>query len=105
MFRVIFVTAFDAYAVEAFKLSVIDYLLKPVEGEDVVRAIKKIKNDILKNENLIQIQLQHLEKLLLQNKTIGAPRIGIGMADKIVFINVSDILYCEATGSYTSVYL
>src|SRR5215510_6752382 len=45
-FRVIFVTAFDAYAVEAFKLSVMDYLLKPLEGEDVVRAIRKIKNDI-----------------------------------------------------------
>src|SRR5262249_28906151 len=72
-FRVIFVTAYDAYAVEAFKLSVIDYLLKPIEGEDVVRAIKKINNDISRNENLIQIQLQHLEKLLLQNKTVGEP--------------------------------
>src|SRR5215470_3908881 len=68
-FRVIFVTAFDEYAVEAFRLSVIDYLLKPVEGEDIVRVIKKIKNDIYKNENTINSQLQHLEKLLLQNKT------------------------------------
>src|SRR6185369_6472284 len=42
-FRVIFVTAFDTYAVEAFRLSVIDYLLKPLEGEDVMRAVQKIK--------------------------------------------------------------
>lgn len=104
-FRVIFVTAFDAYAVEAFRLSVIDYLLKPVEGEDIVKAIKKIKTDIYKNENTISAQLQQLEKLLLQNKITGEPRIGIGMADKIVFVNITDILYCKATGSYTSVYL
>jgi two-component system LytT family response regulator len=104
-FRVIFVTAFDEYAVEAFRLSVIDYLLKPVEGEDIVRAIRKIKSDIYKNENTISAQLQQLEKLLLQNKITGEPRIGIGMTDKIVFVNITDILYCEATGSYTTVYL
>jgi two-component system LytT family response regulator len=104
-FRVIFVTAFDAYAVEAFRLSVIDYLLKPLEGEDVVRAIKKIKNEINKNENLITVQLQHLEKLLLQSKVTAEQKIGIGMADKIVFVNIPDILYCEAAGSYTNFYL
>jgi len=104
-FRVIFVTAFDAYAVEAFRLSVIDYLLKPVEADDIVRAVNKIKNDIHKNENLLRAQLQQLEKLLLQTKIPGEPRIGIGMADKIVFVNITEILYCEATGSYTTVYL
>jgi len=104
-FRVIFVTAFDAYAVEAFRLSVIDYLLKPLEGEDVVRAVQKIKNDINKNENPINTQLRQLERLLLQNSIITESRIGIGMSDKIVFVNIPDILYCEATGSYTNVYL
>ena len=104
-FRVIFVTAFDAYAVEAFRLSVIDYLLKPLEGEDIVRAIRKIKNDISRNENSINTQLQLLEKLLLQSKVTSEHRIGIGMADKIVFVNITDILYCEATGSYTNIYL
>ena len=104
-FRVIFVTAFDAYAVEAFKLSVIDYLLKPLEGEDVVRAIQKIKNDITKKENPINAQLRQLEKLLLQNSITSESKIGIGMSDKIVFVNIPDILYCEAMGSYTNVYL
>jgi len=104
-FRVIFVTAFDTYAVEAFRLSVIDYLLKPLEGEDVMRAVQKIKNDINKNENPINTQLRQLERLLLQNSIISESRIGIGMSDKIVFVNIPDILYCEATGSYTNVYL
>lgn len=104
-FRVIFVTAYDAYAVEAFRLSAVDYLLKPVEGNDIVRAVNKIKTDIIKNQNPISSRLQHLEKIFLQNVQSAGTKIGIGMADKIVFINIPDILYCEAIGSYTNVFL
>jgi two-component system, LytTR family, response regulator len=104
-FRVIFVTAYDAYAVEAFKLSAMDYLLKPVEGEDIVRAVNKIKGDISRAENPISSQLQQLEKILMQNTHAAETKIGIGMADKIVFINIADILYCEASGAYTHVFL
>lgn len=104
-FRVIFVTAYDAYAVEAFKLSAVDYLLKPVEGDDVVRAVNKIKNDINKNQNPISTRLQQLEKILKHNSLAAETKIGIAMADKIVFINIPDILYCEASGSYTHVFL
>ena len=49
-FRVVFVTAFDAYALEAFRLSAIDYLLKPLDGDDIVRVIQKIKKDIDKKQ-------------------------------------------------------
>lgn len=104
-FRVIFVTAFDTYAVEAFKLSAMDYLLKPVEGDDIVRAVNKIKTDIGKSQNPISTQLQQLEKILMHNSAAAETRIGIGMADKIVFISIADILYCEASGSYTNVFL
>jgi len=71
--KIIFTTAHKEFAHEGFELDVIDYLLKPVEGEDIVRAIKKIKNDIYKNENSIRAQIQQLEKLLLQNKITGEP--------------------------------
>lgn len=104
-FRVIFVTAFDAYAVEAFRLSALDYLLKPVEGDDVVRAVNKIKKDINRNENTISSQLQQLEKILMHNTSATETKIGIGMADKIIFVNISDIVYCEASGAYTNVFL
>lgn len=103
-FRVVFVTAFDAYAVEAFRLSAIDYLLKPVEGEDIVRAVQKIKKDIEKNQNTVDAQLHHLEELLMHNNSSSESKIGIGMAEKIVFVNISDIMYCEANGSYTNVF-
>lgn len=104
-FRVVFVTAFDAYAVEAFRLSAVDYLLKPVEGDDVAKAVQKIKTDISRNQNPISTQLQHLERILWNNVHTAETKIGIGMADKIVFISVPDIIYCEANGSYTNVFL
>jgi len=104
-FRVVFITAFDAYAIEAFRLSAIDYLLKPIEADDIVRVIEKIKKDIRKNENPIDVQLQSLQKLLQQNHSVSESKIGIGMADKIVFININEILFCEAQGAYTNVHL
>jgi two-component system LytT family response regulator len=103
-FRVVFITAFDAYAVEAFRLSALDYLLKPVEADDIVRVVDKIKNDIRKNENPTNTQLLNLEKLLMRNAVQTDSKIAIGMADKIVFVAVSDILYCKAEGPYTHVY-
>jgi two-component system LytT family response regulator len=102
-FRVVFITAFDDYAIEAFRLSALDYLLKPVEADDITRVVEKIKKDINRNENLINIQLQSLQKMLMQNTP--EKRICIGMADKIVFIGISDILYCEANGAYTHVHI
>jgi two-component system LytT family response regulator len=104
-FRVIFVTAYDAYAVEAFRVSAIDYLLKPVEGDDLARAVDKIKKDMEKGSNTVGEQLHHLQELLMQNASSAEDRIGINMADKIVFVNIHDIMYCEANGSYTNVWL
>jgi two-component system LytT family response regulator len=104
-FRVVFVTAFDAYAIEALRLSAIDYLLKPVESDEIQRVITKVKADIRKNESDFSVQMQNLEKLLSQNTSIKESRIGIGMADKIVFVDIIKILYCIADGAYTIVYL
>ncbi len=104
-FRVVFVTAFDIYAIEAFRLSAIDYLLKPVEADEIVRVVKKIKDELSKTDYQIHAQLQSLEKLLSQKSGARDSRIGIAMADKIVFVNIADILYCIAEGAYTLIYL
>lgn len=104
-FRVVFITAYDAYAVEAFRLSAIDYLLKPVEADDIVKVVQKIKKDICKNDQTFSSQFQTLQKLLFQKGPVSDQKIGIGMADKIVFKNIPDIIYCEAQGAYTNVYL
>ncbi len=103
--KVVFVTAYDAFAIEAFKVSAIDYLLKPVGTEDMKRVIEKIKTENRSNSSSIAKQLEHLEKVLQSNMHGQDGRIGIGTADKILFINVHEILYCEANGAYTNVFL
>jgi len=104
-FQVVFVTAYDAYAVEAFRLSAVDYLLKPVESDDVVSAVQRIKADMLRQENTFGLRLQQLEKLLALRTTPVDTKIGIGMQDKIVFVDIPDVQYCEAQGAYTKLYL
>lgn len=104
-FHVVFVTAYDAYAVEAFRLSAIDYLLKPVEADDITGAVQKVKADIHHNQHSLNIRLQRLEDLLKHKSGPSDIKIGIGMMDKIVFVPIPDILYCEAEGAYTHVYL
>ena len=103
-FRVVFVTAYDAYALEAFRVSAVDYLLKPIGSEDVIKVIQKIKNDVRNELGKLALQLQHLDKLL-NNQSDNDQKIGIAMSDKIVFINFSNIVYCEANASYTHIYL
>lgn len=104
-FHVVFVTAYDAYAVEAFELSAIDYLLKPIGADKVERVINKIKENIRKHQLSMNEQLQHLERIFKMNTNPNENKIGVGMADKIVFVNIPDILYCEAQGNYTNVIL
>ena len=102
--RIIFITAYDAYAINAFKVNAIDYLLKPVDGGELVQAIHKVKKDIENRESINLSQLKSLQQLL-SNKESHLDRIGIGMADKIQFVAVNDILYCQANGAYTTIFL
>ena len=104
-FRVVFVTAYDAYALEAFRVSAIDYLLKPIGSEDVIKVVQKIKNDFRNEISKLSLQLQGLDKLLNNHSDSSDQKIGIAMSDKIVFINFGDIIYCEANGPYTHVFL
>lgn len=102
-FHVVFVTAYDTYAIEAFELSAIDYLLKPIGADKVERVINKLKENIRKNQLMMNEQLKQLERLLKMNGNGNENRIGVGMADKIVFVSIPDILYCEAQGNYTNI--
>lgn len=103
-FHLIFITAHDAYAIEAFELSAMDYLLKPVSADKLARVILKIMNEIEKKQNPLKAQLQQFEKILKQQQT-GNEKIAVSTADKIIFIKVSEIVYCEASGAYTNIYL
>ncbi|MEX0997715.1 MAG: LytTR family DNA-binding domain-containing protein [Flavobacteriaceae bacterium] len=96
-FEVIFTTAFDQYAIKAVKFSSLDYLLKPIDLEELQLAVEKAKK--IKNKEAYNNQLQTLLQNIQQPKL---SKICLATSDGFEFINTQDILYCEAGGSYTT---
>lgn len=101
-FQLIFITAHDKYAVNAFKLSAIDFLLKPIDAEDLIKAVEKAKEH-LKNRSL-ELQFQILQESL-SSITIHEKKIVLKDSESIYFVKVSDIVHCKAEGPYTEFYL
>jgi two-component system LytT family response regulator len=100
-FDIIFTTAFEQYAVQAIKLSSIDYLLKPIDIEELQQAVDKARTK--KNE---EDQKRKLEALMSNlESTVGKKRVCLATSDGLEFINMLDIAYCEANGSYTNFHL
>jgi two-component system, LytTR family, response regulator len=100
-FEIIFITAFDDYTLKAFKYSALDYLLKPVDIDELKAAVKKAVEKIAgKNINL---QLGNLLSNL-KNNQVTLQKIALPAADGIVFINVEEIIRCEASGNYTIIF-
>lgn len=101
-FQLIFTTAHNQYAIEAFKFSAIDYLLKPIDPSDLNTALQKAADNI--SSHTLQKQLQVLMQQL-GNKTEPDRQIVLKDIDKTYFVKMTDIVYCEAEGSYTKFYL
>lgn len=100
-FQLIFVTAHNKYAIEAFQFSAIDYLLKPVDPDALQKAIQKAVNNIRNRDLGKQIEfLLHQ----LNGRHEHEKRIVLKDIDNIYFVKVSDILYCMAEGTYTIFY-
>ncbi len=101
-FQLIFTTAHDQYAIQAIKFSALDYLLKPIDPEELALSIKKARGQL----NHLNVQ-QQLNILLSQlgTKPQAEPQIVVRDIDKTYFLRISDILYCEAEGSYTKFHL
>lgn len=101
-FEVIFTTAFEKYAVQAFKFSAIDYLLKPVDPQElkaaVVRGEKKISNGEMSQK--IEVLLHNLKDIGGQSKKISVPTM-----NGLIFIPVNDIIRCQANINYTTIIL
>lgn len=98
-FEVIFTTAFEQYALKAVKFSSLDYLLKPIDLDELQKAVEKAKK--IKDKNIYSKQLETLIHNLKQQQPINN-KICLATADGYEFINVEEIMYCKAEGSYTS---
>lgn len=100
-FKVIFITAYEEFAVQAFRYSAVDYLLKPVDPEDLVHAIERSSKLMLAEQ---QFNLRALESNL-NSQEIANKKIVVKTLESIYLINQSDLLYCESDGSYTTLKL
>ena len=99
-FEVIFTTAYTEYAIKAFKFSAIDYLLKPIDIEELQKAVAKVEKRM---SNSMTNRLTQLVQNLRQGSTENY-KIALPTMEGLVFVNVKDILYCEASSNYTQIF-
>ncbi len=97
-FQIIFTTAYNHYAIEAFKLNAVDYLLKPIDSEELKEAIDKAEN-LLGNKDIHK----KLNELKLSLSESNFKKIGLPNSNGIKFVDFSDIIMLEADGMYTKV--
>ena len=95
-FKVIFTTGSDAYAIKAFRFSAIDYLLKPIDPDELVAAIKKVESTHLKIHDQTAIF-----KSQYQNEGNTA-KIALSTQDQIKISQIQHINYCKSDGNYTT---
>ncbi len=101
-FNVIFITAHDHFAIEAFKFSAMDYILKPLISDELYVAIEKVRQ--LMEKDRINLQLSVLMDNL-NEMSRDKKRIILREAETMHIIQLDEILWCEADGSYTVFYL
>lgn len=100
-FSIIFTTAYDQFAAKAFRISAVDYLLKPIDADDLKEAVKKAEERIHHQQGQANIEnlLQNIKQPSAQQK------IALPNKDGFEFVEVSHIVYCQAEGAYTKVFL
>jgi two-component system LytT family response regulator len=100
-FEVIFTTAHSEYAIKAFKFSAIDYLLKPIDIEELKKALFKVERKMNGNISDRLEQLIHNLKPSSSNQNF---KLALPTSDGLIFVRIDDIIYCEASSNYTIIY-
>ena len=102
-FEIIFVTAYDKYGIQAVKFAAIDYLLKPIDINELQNAVQKaVIKCRVKQQNL---QLQNLIQLLQQQNQKQLHRIALQSAKETRFVETNQIIRCESSNNYTTFFL
>ena len=97
-FKVIFITAYEEYALQALKIGAVDYLLKPVDVDELKTALEKIK------ELSIETQKSQIKKVQSVINNDGNTLI-LSLQDSFQVINLENLMYCESDKGYTTFYL
>lgn len=100
-FKIIFTTAYNQYAVRAFKYSALDYLLKPLSEEDLIAAVKKA------HQSPVLPDLQQYDILQQFNplRNTQPQKMVIPTLEGLIFIEITAIIHCDSDGSYTRIWL
>lgn len=99
-FKVIFVTAYQEFALKAIKFAALDYILKPIDPEELIKAVDSARELVMDQQ---EAQLQHLSASMNNNKQ-SKKKILLKTTDSIHLVYVNEIYYCEADGGYTRFY-
>jgi two-component system LytT family response regulator len=98
-FQVVFVTAHEDYAIDAIRLSAIDYLLKPVRADELVAAVRKARDRADEVDRVEQLQV------LVDNLAEKEPKLGLSTKRGVLFVRIADVVRCEAESNYTKIFL
>lgn len=98
-FHLIFTTAYDQYAIQAIKYSAFDYLLKPVDIEELKTAIQKVQQE--KKQHTVQ-KLEVLEQNISPRNPLN--KIAIPTLEGLLFFDIAEIIHLEAQSNYTAIY-
>lgn len=102
-FDVIFTTAYDEFGIQAIKFSALDYLLKPVQNQELKKAVEKHRSKI--NHQIPEKQLEVLFKNIRDEEQGKPTKIGLATKESIEFVEIEDILFCISDSNYTTVHL
>ena len=100
-FAIVITTAYNQYAIQAIKESAVDYLLKPVDQDDISGVIEKLKK--LNGSQNFQLQFEQTFEAL--SKASSPQVVQIPVSGKILFLRVDEIVYCESDGNYSKVFM
>ncbi len=98
-FQLIFTTAYDEYAVKAFKVNAVDYLLKPIDKDELITAVQKVER------NPIHKQQYQALKQFLQSQHLEDERITFSTQEGLEVVAIQDIIRCQSDSNYSDILL
>jgi len=97
-FKLIFISAFDSYAVKAFKVNAVDYILKPFEQQELINAVHRSLN------HPYYTDMKNSIRMLVESMNGQTNRIALPLAYGFEFFDISDVIRCQSEGNYTTFY-
>lgn len=95
-FEIIFTTAHNEFATRAFKVNALDYLLKPIDADELKNAVEKFEQKMSRNEQISESK---------SNLPFHRKRLAITTTESLIFVEPDTILYCESSSNYTNFFL